>query len=380
MAAAGSRGILLTGATGFVGGDLLPRLLAANPDARIHCLIRARDREHLEQRRLALLQWAEVGEDDQGRVVAHPGQIERSDLGLGEHYARLASDVDEIYHVAASTKFDLPIEDARRINRDSAAHVLEFARGTQDAGGLRRVHHVSTAYVAGGVAGVLSEDAVDRPEFRNTYEQSKCEAEQLLAEARDEIPITVYRPSIVVGDSVTGRTLHFRVLYDPMKWVYFGKTNVLPCRPEVRMDVVPINFVCDALLAIGSRADSEGGTYHLTAGPAHAISIADMIRIALEVGNRYHEEIGGEPLVAPRVVSPDALDDGSPEDREQLAELMELGEAVMRTHVPYMLTEQLFDSTRAHTALAGSGIECPNLGDYFDRICRWAVERNFGDS
>lgn len=373
-----SRAILLTGATGFIGGDLLRSLLARDPEARVYCLVRARSPELLAARHRALI--AHVGVDglDRDRVIAVPGELVRENLGLGDAFAAIAREVGEIYHVAASTKFDLSLEDARAVNRDGAARVLAFARAAQDAGGLRRFHHVSSAYVVGRREGILTEDDVPRcPLFRNTYEQTKWEGEQILAPERVGVPITCYRPSIVVGHSGTGETLHFRVLYDPMRWVYGGKMDVLPCRPEVRLDVVPVDYVCAALLAIGARDDSEGRIYHLTSGPEGAMSIRAIVDAAVDGANRYHAEIGADPIQRPRIVSPDTPPSGSAEEQARLKKLFQLGETVMDSHVPYMITEQLFDTTRTRRALNDTGIACPPLASYFSRIVRWGVERRF---
>jgi long-chain acyl-CoA synthetase len=373
-----ARGIFLTGATGFIGGDLLGRLLARDASATVYCLIRARDADQLEARRRALLAWAGIEEPAADRVVAVAGDVTREKLGLGDAHDRIAARVDEIYHAAASTKFDLELEEARAVNRDGAAHVLAFARSARDAGGLRRLHHVSTAYVAGNREGVLAEhDVPPEPGFRNTYERTKWEAEQLLDPARADVPVTCYRPSIVVGDSLAGRTLHFRVLYDPMRWVYSGKIAALPCRPTVRLDVVPVDYVCDALLALGARADTVGGTYHLTCGPEGALSIAEIVDRAVAVANDYHREIGAPPIERPRIVSPDGPRSGTAEERAKLEQMFALGQSVMSSHVPYMLTEQLFDPGRTREALRGTGVECPPLGSYFARIVRWGIERSF---
>jgi thioester reductase-like protein len=325
-----------------------------------------------------MLAYAEIDEPAADRVVAVAGNIVERDLGLGDAYPRLAREVDEIYHVAASTKFDMSLEDARATNRDGAAHVLDFARRAQDAGGLRRLHHLSTAYVIGNRAGVLSEDDVPAaPEFRNTYEQTKWESERLLAPEEADVPSTCYRPSIIVGDSQTGRSLHFRVLYDPMRWVYSGKISILPCRPDVRLDVVPVDYVCDALLTLGARADTEGQIYHLTCGPEGAMSIAEIVEAAVAEANRYHREIGADRIEPPVIASPEAIDGGTAEERERAEALFQLGRAVMGSHVPYMLTEQLFDPARARAALHDDGIECAPLRTYFDRIVRWGIERGF---
>ncbi len=375
-----ARFLFLTGGTGFIGAELLRRLIATHPDGVVCCLVRARDAHQLEARRQKLLDYAGLAPADAERVLAVAGDTVREDLGLGSAYGRLARDVTEIYHAAASTKFDLSLEDAQAVNREGARHVLAFARAAQDAGGLRRLHHVSTAYVAGDLEGEIAEDDVpSAPGFRNTYEQTKWESEQLLAPGAAGVPVTCYRPSIVVGDSHSGRTLHFRVLYDPMRWVYSGKMAILPCRPQVRLDVVPVDYVCDAMLALGAQDETEGGLYHLTSGAEGAMSIAQMVDGAVAVANRYHAEIGAEPIERPTVVSADDIDSAPAEEREKLGKLFDLGRMVMGTHVPYMLTEQLFDTARTREALRGTGVACPPLPSYFDRIVRWGVERGFAN-
>ena len=145
----------------------------------------------------------------------------------------------------------------------------------------------------------------------------------------------------------------------------------------VRLDVVPVDYVCDALLAIGERADSEGHVYHLTCGPPGAMPIAEIVEAAVAEGNRYHAEIGGELIEAPAIISPDVAPSGSAEEQERAKTLFELGRSVMGSHVPYMLTEQLFDSPRTAAALANTGIACPPAAPVPRPIVRWGAERNF---
>lgn len=368
-----SNGILLTGATGFLGGELLPRLLAARPEATIYCLIRGRAGIELEARRRAVLDWGRVPAEDARRVLAVAGDVEHPGLGLGQLRAELAGAVDEIYHTAASTRFDLDLDEARRVNRDGLWHLVSFAREARVRGGLRRFHHVSTAYSVGSGA-----DERGRPLFRNTYEQSKWEAEQLLDEVRGEIDVTCYRPSIIVGDSRDGRTPHFRVLYDPIKWVYFGGLEVMPCRPETRLDVVPVDYVSDAIVEIGGRHDSAGRTYRVTGGQRCAIAIDALAELVMRHLREWQLEVG-EPLTPhPRLVSPDRLDELPPEEREQVEKMLDMAAGVVKGHLPYMLEEQVFEHSETTQALAGTGIECPPLATYARSLMRYACDRRFG--
>ena len=360
-------GILLTGATGLLGGELLPRLLRAAPSATVHCLVRARDAAQLERRAGELIGDPRLPPADARRVRVVAGDVRAPDLGLGGRRAELAAQIRSVVHTAASTRFDLELDDARAQNVAGTRHVLEFARAAR-----AHLHYVSTAYVAGDRSGVFAvRDSDAEPPFHNTYEQSKWEAEQLVRSAAGELHTTVYRPSIIVGDSRTGVTPHFRVLYDPFKWVIYGKTNLLPCRPEVRLDVVPVDWVCDALVALGARGDSDGATWHLTCGPARAASIAEILGAAEPIVNGWLAGRGLPTVAVPRIVSPD-------EATPELAQLFALGAQVMRTHVPYMLREELFDDRETAAALADCGLVCPPLAAYLERLLHFALERRFG--
>jgi thioester reductase-like protein len=358
--------ILLTGATGLVGGELLPRLLRAAPAAEVVCLVRARDDAALALRREALLVHARVPAADATRVRVARGDACEPDLGLGSAREALAKRVRSVVHAAASTRFDLELEAARRTNVAGSRHLLEFARASG-----ARLHHVSTAYVAGARSGVLRvRDADGTAGFHNTYETSKWEAEAALRLDVD-VRTTVYRPSIIVGDSKSGRTPHFRVLYEPFKWVIYGKTSVLPCRPDVRLDVVPVDYVADAIVALGAQASSVGQTYHLSAGPERSSAIAELVALSEPIVNGWLDARAEPRVLVPRIVSPE---DATPDQ----AQLFALGAEVMRTHVPYMLAEQVFDDAETRAALAGSSLACPALRGYLARLLTYALERRFG--
>ena len=197
----GDDGILLTGATGFLGGEVLARLLERD-QGPVFALVRADDDAGAQRRLRGVLEsllgsaepWAR-------RVTAVAGDITRPDLGLDPAgRERLAAGVGRIIHCAASVSFTLGDEESRAINVDGTRRVLELARLCADRGGLEYLMHVSTAYVAGDHSGRFREDDLDLGQtFRNAYERSKFEAERLVREHRSELPVQIVRPSIVVG-------------------------------------------------------------------------------------------------------------------------------------------------------------------------------------
>jgi thioester reductase-like protein len=174
-------GLLLTGATGFVGMEILARYLERT-DRQVFTLVRAADEQEAAER-LRSTVGSLLGSDEPcERVVAVPADIEREGLGLDPAAReRLARRVTDVIHAAASVSFSLPLKESRRINVDGTRRMLELAELCSRRGGLRRFSYVSTAYVAGDHPGEFREDQLSvGQEFRNAYERSKFDAEKLV--------------------------------------------------------------------------------------------------------------------------------------------------------------------------------------------------------
>ena len=243
--------ILLSGATGFLGMEVLARLLERT-DRKVMCVVRAADHDAAEERLDGVL----------GALYRDPSpyrarvQALHGDLTSGVREPE--EPVDVVCHCAASITFDLPLEEARETNVDGTRAMLALAR---DAG-ARRFVHVSTAYVAGTHSGRFTEDMFGS-EFRNTYEQTKCEAERVVG-AVEDMDVAIARPSIVMGESETGWTPAFNVLYWPLRAFARGLFEQVPALPDGRVDVVPVDYVADGIAKL-IEVDATG-TFNLVAG------------------------------------------------------------------------------------------------------------------
>ncbi len=172
-----------------------------------------------------------------------------------------------IIHCAASVSFDLPLEEARSVNVAGTDRMLDFAKLTQARGGLERYAQVSTAYVAGTHTGRFTEDDLDVGQgFRNSYEQSKFESEQLVRSKGAELPWIILRPSIVVGDRSSGWTAAFNVMYWPLRALSTGLFKAVPAMPESPLDIVSIDYVADAIHELSEGRAEAQQVFHLTAG------------------------------------------------------------------------------------------------------------------
>jgi len=284
--------VLLTGATGFVGTELLARYLQLT-DRTIYVLIRAENERHARERLREALRCAlGAAEPYLHRVHALPGDITHERLGLEPQAAVAAArEISEIVHGAASVSFDLELEPARAINVQGTRRMLDFAELCRLQGGLRRFTYISTAYVAGTHRGAFREDDLDVGQgFRNSYEQSKFEAELLVRTYGERLAVTVVRPSIVVGDRHSGWTSSFNVLYWPLRALAKGSYPVLPARRGAPVDVVSVDYVADAIVALAGSADAAGQTYHLTASQ-DAITIGELLELSVV-------RLGGRRLIS----------------------------------------------------------------------------------
>lgn len=259
--------VLLTGSTGYVGTLVLARLLA-RPGVQVVCPIRARDDahagEHLDTVFGSL--WSEPPAGLTARVRPVAFDLERPGPGLP-----LLDEVTHVLHCATSVRFDLSFKQARRANVATTAVVADLARR---APRLRRVVHVSTAYVAGTHRGRFLESDLDvLQEFRNSDEQTKFEAECLLRETAADLPLTIVRPSIVVGEAGSGWTTSFDFIYPMLRAYRRGLLRDLPATPNALVHVVSGDYVADGLVHILLDAVHAGRTFHLVAG-AQAPTVA----------------------------------------------------------------------------------------------------------
>jgi thioester reductase-like protein len=354
--------VLITGATGFVGMEVLARYLERS-DRRIYALVRAHDDEAARERIDGVLTnlFGSRARRYADRVRPVAGELTSPGLGLGERRSRaLADEVTTIVHSAASVSFTLPLAEAREINLEGTRRMVEFAELAQQRGGLERYGHVSTAYVAGTYDGRFSECDLDLgQDFNNSYEQSKFEAEQLVR-SKPHLPATIMRPSIVVGDRRNGWTSAFNVLYWPLRAFARGMFEAVPAVSSAPVDVVSVDYVADAIYELCEGAGGIGETYHLTAG-AKASTIGEIAQLASGYFRRP----------APKVLPPDEFE-VDPDSRE--------GQALegSRAYFPYFSIKAVFDEAATRARLDPAGIRVSPLGEYLERLLDFATRSRWG--
>lgn len=363
--------LLLTGATGFLGMELLARYLERT-DRTVYALVRARDDDEAQTRlRAAVARVVDAPGRFDHRLLAIRGDVALPGLGISRsRRLALAESVTEIVHSAASVSFTLPLAEAREINVEGTRRMLELAELCTARGSLRRFAYVSTAYVAGDARGTFGEDDHDVGQgFRNTYERTKWEAEGLVRAHAERLPVQIFRPSIVVGEQETGWTAAFNVIYAPLRAFAKGASvPLIPGRRSAPVDVVPVDYVADAIFALTGRDEGVGETYSLAAGP-QASSVGELVTLSAQTFER------SRPLIVPpglygRTIHPLVLRRSSGARRAWLQQAP--------VFFPYFALRVRHDTTRTRAALAADGLGPPPLATYFDRLVDFAEAARWG--
>lgn len=365
---------LVTGATGFLGRELLVRLLKTERPLMI--ATRRKGEESADGARDRLR--AVVEETEPGLPFQHAevvfADVSQPEVGLDPRVIdRLeTSEVPvQIIHGAAEVRFDLPWEVMHKQNVLGTEHIIALARRLADRQRLQRLDYVSTCYVAGTRVGLCTEDEVDVGQgSRNDYERSKLVAEGAIDRARRAgLPIVVHRPSIIVGDSRTGRASSFKVLYWPLKLYARGQWRTVFGRPDCPMDVVPVDFVADGMMRLIDEPRAVGLTFHLAAGPERQSTIGELVGIAEQ---RFRQ--GSVRYIDPDLYLKYLRPMLRPLIKMTRPDVAEKG----RVFLPYLKSNPTFAVDHAADFLEPHKIRPPKLKDYFGTIMRYAEETDFG--
>lgn len=367
------KNIFLTGATGAIGSALLPRLLE-DTDTSVTMLIRAKDEDDLRARLGGLLAYWNYcpGDVRAARIRALRGDISQPDFGLRtEEHAKLAGETTQIIHCAASVKLNMTMDQARMTAVVPTRTVLALGRLCAQAGTLRKIDLVSTVGVWGRTPGQMPERRLPEvSNFHNTYEAAKSEAESLIWAEGDGLPITVHRPSMVVGATGSGRVVHFQVFYHLCEFLSGARTfGIMPDLGQTRLDTIPVDWVADVIRWSSNHPETAGRIFHLCSGPDRAISLP---RLQERVRMAWRSR--GRKLPALRRLDRRLL--------ERLVPLIGLftGEKTRRALrglspvLAYLAEDQGFSNNETARMFAAAGLPVPLVESYLDPVLGYYLD------
>jgi thioester reductase-like protein len=346
--------IFLTGFPGFIAGRLVERL--ATEGARFLLLVQP---AFMERARADVARIAEKTGASPENFRLLEGDITREGLGLSAPELEEArSDATVVFHLAAVYDLAVARDVAARVNVEGTRNVNLFAKSVRT---LNRYHYVSTCYVAGRRTGrILETELRHDAGFRNNYEETKYLAELEVDALKRELPVTIHRPSVVCGDSRTGETAKYDGVYYLINYLrLFPRVLSLANigNRDVRLNVVPVDFVVEAMAALARDEASAGETVQLAdPAPLTTEELFDIISRNLS-GH-------GSLFTLPAPVVRTTLN----------IPLNEKVTGLPRVGVPYFFLKQTYDTARATSLLAPHGVLCPRFPDYAPALIAFAEQ------
>lgn len=366
--------IVITGATGALGSELLPRLLLRYPEHNVVAIVRGRSQSDVEQRLIQAVDAPEVWKKYADRIEVWRGDVGLPMFGLGDEQAQqLCARTDKVFHLAANVRFSATLPESRAGNVDTTRLIIDFSRRCHAArGGDFQLHYASTAYVVGDRRGPLYEHELDCGQgFSNAYEQSKLEAERLVAASRSEMSVTIYRPSQVICLSGDGKVRKLFGFLEFLKLACNKKTQIryFPGCPDVRTDMVPIDFVCDGIAYLSGEADALGKNHLLAAGLEHSLPLHQVGDIALGTIRGYTEP-SDVPLV-------DYISAAEFEEKVAAGQIHGALVALLSIYQTYLTYDRDFRPDETHRRLALGGVFLPPMEQVIAASARFVVEQYY---
>jgi thioester reductase-like protein len=349
--------VFITGFPGYLASGVVERLLARPSVDSLLCLVEPRFEAVAQRRARSLGRGDPTDRASRLRLIA--GDITRSRLGLPADALR---GVTEIFHLAAAYDLGVSRELGLRVNVDGTRNVLDVAGECRD---LERFHYVSTCYVSGRHPGVFRETDLDVGQrFNNYYEETKFLAEvEVQSRVSRGLPAAIYRPAIVVGDSRTGRTQKYDGPYPVIRLLLRQPTlAIMPVvgDPDVtRVNLVPSDFVLDAIDYLSGRPSASGCVYQLAdPRPLTASELLEAVAAC-----------SGQNLI--RVRLPTKIARAAIERVPGVGRLLGIPAAAL----DYFSHPTEYSTTNSRKQLRGSGIEVPDLRSYVCRLVDFVREK-----
>lgn len=354
--------IFLTGPTGYLGSYLAAGLITGHREP-LNLLVRARTDQEARERLWQSLQlhfpFSAFREYTETRARIFRGDLTAARFGLADgEYDALVKSTDSIVHCAASLNRRSE-KQCLNVNLRGTLEVIQLARRAQDSHGLRRYSHVSTVAVAGTRQNetVQEDAAIDwaRSDY-DPYARTKKFCEHMVAQLLPDVPRTIFRPAIVMGDSRRAETTQFDMV---QAFSVLARLPVLPLRPDDRIDIVPADYVAKAIVAIHQKDKPAFGIYHLSAGTSSE-TYRDLTDALASHGGRRPVYMPGLGSSFARIVSWLSKRSGG----------VGRGAALLKVFWPYLVWNTVFDNSRVVSEIGEAPAKFSNYADPLLRFSR----------
>ena len=359
--------IFVTGSTGYIGAHIVAGLLEKHAE-RLNLLLRAQNPAEAEARLWRALQlhldFPRFYEFLRSRITVFRGDLTDSRFGLAEEeYRRLVKTTDSVIHCAASLNRKSE-KSCLNVNLRGTLEVVQLAARARDDHGLRRISHVSTVAVAGHRHNevVREDEAIDwnRSDY-DPYARTKKFCEHMIRELLPLVPCTIFRPSIVLGHSRRAATTQFDMV---RAFVMLASMPVLPLRPNDQIDIVPVDFVADSVVALHQKEKPQHDIYHLSAGAA-----SQTYRQLTDYLAKAQKKSG--PIYLPSL---ERLFSWLANSLSHAPGAIGHGASLLKVFFPYLVWNTVFDNTRVVSELGSAPAP---FSEYCYPLLQFSKEHNF---
>jgi nucleoside-diphosphate-sugar epimerase len=350
--------VLLTGASGVVGREILARLVERADVERVYALVH----------RTPVVTAS-------AKVVRVEGSITAGEtLGLTAGALAALKDVTGVIHAAADTRFDGPVAELHETNVNGTRHILQLARRFPE---LDRVCVLSTVYVAGRRRGRIREsELMHDAGFVNAYEGSKYEMEAVLREGEHGLPVAVVRLSTVIGDSGDGHVGSQAAFHHALRLYYQSLAPMLPGVEDSPVDLIPTDYAADAVTTLACDGFSAGVTTHVCAGD-DAPEIGHLLNLAIEAFHACRPAWRRRAIAKPAIVSLATFERFADTVDELEDATLSAATRLVRPFAPQLAFPKRFDETAARAILETHGVVRPPFPSYFRRVVQHLIETHW---
>lgn len=341
------RNVLLTGGTGFIGGNLVKELLK-DSNNRISIIV---EPNYVYAFKDMISKHKKYYSNIEDRLQMTIGDITKKDLGI------TIPNADEFYHLAAIYMLDVKKDIAEKVNVEGTNNVVNFAKKIKN---LQAFNYISTCYVSGNRKGLILEDELDEGQkFNNHYEETKFKAEVIVRDNMKDLQTRIFRPAITVGDSKTGETISFNGLYfafEALNRTFFSYPSLLalPGKGDAKVNFIPVDYLINAIATLSRKKETIGKTFHIADN--NPLTANEIIEICCKEFNVKKPVIGHMPT-----------------SLAKLSFNMGLGKVlkIKKELIAYMDAQTTYDTTNITKHLEGTGVRCPRLDEYIHIIANY---------
>lgn len=358
------RTVLVTGYPGSICKNLVRTILENEPKSVIYFLVQEK---FIEDAKKFL---KSKNRQSFKNVELISGDIADMHLGLSaDEVKNLTRNVTDIYHLASISYLGVPNELMWQVNVQGTINLIELA---QESRRLEHLNYISTAFVSGDRQGVVTEDELDcGQKFRNLYERTKFEAERKIRDAMGRLPVTIFRPSIVVGDSKTGEIGRFDGPY------YLGillassplSSMALIGNEHAPLHVVPVDYTVKTILYLSRQKESIGKTFHVV--DPNPISVKSAYELVARCVGINKEKLSVSSVLPKSVLT------GLTKILQSIPGVEKISRT-QRQAIDYTNRLTFYNSSNTTQALEGTQLYCPPLQSYADKLVGFV--RNYYES